>query len=81
MIPEDSSQHIMANGDSGLVDDFTISEDFVQSPTHKAAKTSSIDFDGLLQPALTLHQDLTEGNGGQAWPVISAPTTTTGAQS
>lgn len=48
--------------------DLAISEDLVQSPTHKAALTSTLDFDGLLQPALQLHQDLANGNGGQAWP-------------
>lgn len=50
-------------------DDLAISEDLVQSPTHKAALTSTLDFDGLLQPpALQLRQDLANGNGGQAWP-------------
>lgn len=47
---------------------FGLSEDFVQSPTHKAASTKAVDFDGLLTPPLTLHEDLTSGNGGQAWP-------------
>ena len=58
----------MANSDSEQDSTFAISEDFVQSPTHKAAETSTIDFDGLLQPGLKLHQDLANGNGGQAWP-------------
>lgn len=49
-------------------DDFAISEDLVQSPIHKAAQTGTIDFDGLLQPGLILHQNLAGGNGGQAWP-------------
>lgn len=48
--------------------DFAISEDLVQSPTHRAPVTGTLDFDGLLQPALKLHQDLANGNGGQAWP-------------
>lgn len=48
--------------------DLTISEDLIQSPLHKAALTSTLDFDGLLRPALKLHQDLANGNGGQAWP-------------
>jgi protein N-lysine methyltransferase METTL21A len=47
---------------------FVVDEDLVQSPAHKAAETGSIDFDGLLQTGLLLHQDLTHGNGGQAWP-------------
>ena len=55
-------------GESDTERDFTISEDFVQSPTHKAPETATIDFDGLLQPGLKLHQNLAAGNGGQAWP-------------
>lgn len=49
-------------------DDFAISEDFVSSPTHKRATTSRLDLDGLLQNQLSLHEDLAQGNGGQAWP-------------
>ena len=58
----------MADRGSETEGDFAISEDFVPSPTHKAAETNTIDFDGLLQPGLTLHQNLATGNGGQAWP-------------
>ena len=47
---------------------FGLSEDFVQSPSHKAASTKTVDFGGLLTPPLILHEDLAEGNGGQAWP-------------
>ncbi|KXT17621.1 hypothetical protein AC579_10161 [Pseudocercospora musae] len=47
---------------------FGLSEDFVQSPSHKAASTKTVDFGGLLTPPLLLHEDLAEGNGGQAWP-------------
>ena len=50
---------------SGL---FGISEDLVQSPVHKAAGVSSVDFDGLLSPPLRLQEDLSEGCGGQLWP-------------
>ena len=66
------------NGDATAADDnnndtfdLAISEDLVQSPAHQAAATSTLDFDGLLQPAetaLKLHQDLANGNGGKAWP-------------
>ncbi|KAK5711719.1 Protein-lysine N-methyltransferase efm6 [Elasticomyces elasticus] len=47
----------------------TISEDFVQSPTHKQSSTTRSDFDGLLadQPLLLL-EDLSKGNGGMSWP-------------
>lgn len=51
-----------------LGDDFVISEDFVSSPNHKQATTNSLDLDGLLQNRLFLHEDLAQGNGGQAWP-------------
>jgi hypothetical protein len=54
--------------DQELADGLALSEDLVQSPTHKAATTNSLDFDGLLNPPLLLHEDLKEGNGGQAWP-------------
>lgn len=59
----------MAGAASGAAsDELFLSEDFVQSPTHRIAETTTIDFDGLLKPSLRLHQDLSEGNGGQAWP-------------
>lgn len=45
-----------------------LSEELVQSPIHTPAQTGLIDFDGLLEPPLVLNQDLTSGNGGQAWP-------------
>jgi len=55
--------------ESNAFGDFDISEDFVQAPTYKQASTTSVDFDGLLQSRpLKLHEDLTNGNGGQAWP-------------
>jgi len=46
---------------------FAISEDLVQSPSHKSAGQQTIDFDGLLDPPLLVHEDLTNGNGGQIW--------------
>jgi hypothetical protein len=49
-------------------DGFALGEDLVQSPHHKAPSTTKVDFDGLLDPALVLHEDLAKGNGGQAWP-------------
>ncbi|KAI7177112.1 S-adenosyl-L-methionine-dependent methyltransferase [Hortaea werneckii] len=53
---------------SNPFDGFAISEDLVQSRTQKQAGTGEIDFDGLLQTPLKLHEDLAKGNGGQAWP-------------
>ena len=58
----------MANSDSEEGNAFGIPEEFVESPVHRAAGTSSIDFDGLLEPGLKLHENLANGNGGQAWP-------------
>ena len=59
----------MAHSDSEAAEgEFSISEDFVQSPTHKPAHTGTIDFGGLLQPPLQLYENLSHGNGGQAWP-------------
>lgn len=46
---------------------FAISEDLVQSPSHKPAGQQSIDFDGALDPPLLVHEDLAKGNGGQVW--------------
>ncbi|OCK80892.1 hypothetical protein K432DRAFT_327426 [Lepidopterella palustris CBS 459.81] len=47
---------------------FDISEDLVQSPEHKTAAISSVDFNGLLSTPLKLQEDLSEGCGGQLWP-------------
>lgn len=54
--------------DDAAGSDLLISEDLVQSPAHVQAQTGAIDFDGSLHPPLSLHQDLSDGNGGQAWP-------------
>ena len=45
-----------------------VAEDLIQSPAHKPAGTTTLDFGGLLTPPLRLHEDLTEGCGGQLWP-------------
>jgi len=55
--------------ESGAFNVLGFSEDFVQAPVYKQASTSTVDFDGLLQDnPLKLHEDLANGNGGQAWP-------------
>ena len=43
-------------------------EDFVKSPEHIPASIKSIDFGGLLEPPLLLHEDLAAGCGGMLWP-------------
>ncbi|KAK3670483.1 Protein-lysine N-methyltransferase efm6 [Recurvomyces mirabilis] len=59
----------MSDDEGNPLGAFAISEDFVQSPTHRQAGTNKVDFDGLLQEKpLQLHEDLAKGNGGQAWP-------------
>ena len=55
----------MSDNDS---EPLAISEDLVQSPTHKPPTTTSLDFGGLLPTPLQLHEDLAEGCGGQLWP-------------
>lgn len=59
-----------ANGEGAGSSDgiFAVSEDLIQSPNHKAASTTTVDFDGLLEPPLVLHEDLANGCGGQLWP-------------
>ncbi|KAI9678129.1 MAG: hypothetical protein M1817_006073 [Caeruleum heppii] len=54
--------------DDTEVDVLHISQDLVDLPQLKAAGTRKIDFDGLLSTPLILHEDLTEGCGGQLWP-------------
>ena len=45
-----------------------ITEDLVPSRSERLDATISLDFAGLLNPALTLKQDLTDGCGGKTWP-------------
>lgn len=45
----------------------SVTEDLVPSIAPRQPSTTSIDFDGLLNPALLLQDDPTEC-GGQLWP-------------
>lgn len=54
--------------DDSTVDELLISEDLVESRQHKQAGTTTVNFDGLLATPLKLHEDLTNGCGGQLWP-------------
>ena len=45
-----------------------ITEDLVPSRSEQLDRNISLDFSGLLNPPLTLKQDLTEGCGGKTWP-------------
>jgi hypothetical protein len=51
-----------------MEDDLAIDENLIQSPNHKLAGITEHDLDGLLLTPLKLHQDLSEGCGGQLWP-------------
>ncbi|KAH8782591.1 putative methyltransferase-domain-containing protein [Hyaloscypha finlandica] len=46
----------------------SIGEYFTPVPTYKVASTTAIDFSGLLETPLKLHEDLKTGCGGQLWP-------------
>lgn len=43
-------------------------EDLAPLPEYKAAGTTEVDFSGLLDEPLKLHEDLKSGCGGQLWP-------------
>lgn len=43
-------------------------EDLAPLPEYKAARTTELDFSGLLGEPLKLHEDLKSGCGGQLWP-------------
>lgn len=47
---------------------FSISEDLIPLRAAKEPGVTALDFDGLLDPPLYLHEDLKEGCGGQLWP-------------
>ncbi|OQO02796.1 hypothetical protein B0A48_11079 [Cryoendolithus antarcticus] len=47
---------------------FDLDLELAPLPTYKAASTTFVDFDGLLDPPLLLHEDLAQGCGGQLWP-------------
>ncbi|EOA85813.1 uncharacterized protein SETTUDRAFT_151867 [Exserohilum turcica Et28A] len=50
------------------LDGFAVSQDLVPPAPIKSAGISKVDFDGLLSPPLSLHEDLKNGCGGQLWP-------------
>ncbi len=45
-----------------------LGEDLTPVPIYKSATTNSITFSDLLSPPLKLHEDLSNGCGGQLWP-------------
>ncbi|KAM3074651.1 Protein-lysine N-methyltransferase efm6 [Clarireedia jacksonii] len=46
----------------------SIGVDLAPLPTYKVTATTTVDFSGLLEPPLKLHEDLSKGCGGQLWP-------------
>lgn len=46
----------------------SLDEDLIPIRPCKPAGQTSLDFSGLLNPPLLLHEDLKEGCGGQLWP-------------
>ncbi|KAI1431274.1 putative methyltransferase-domain-containing protein [Xylaria sp. CBS 124048] len=63
----------VVHGAGGEDDEFSplaVVQDLAPLPAYKAAGTTETDFDGLLPSgkSLRLHEDLTNGCGGQLWP-------------
>jgi len=55
----------------GLSPEFSplaLAEDLTPLPEYKAAGNMSVDFAGLLEEPVRLHEDLKSGCGGQLWP-------------
>lgn len=52
----------------GSTDFLAFGQDLVEARLQRASSTTNIDFDGLLDPPLVLHEDLAGGCGGQLWP-------------
>ena len=59
---------MISRSPSPVFSPLSIGEDLTPLPAYKAASTTSIDFSGLLEPPLQLHEDLKSGCGGQLWP-------------
>lgn len=45
-----------------------IGRDLTPLPEYKAAGNTAVDFSGLLENPIKLHEDLKSGCGGQLWP-------------
>jgi hypothetical protein len=64
-----SPSTIAASRSPSPVQDFLgFGEDFVEAPQRVAASIKTVDFGGLLDPPLLLHEDLADGCGGMLWP-------------
>ena len=56
------------DSDDERADFLSFGQGLIEQPILKASGMSSIDFDGLINPPLQLHEDLAKGCGGQLWP-------------
>lgn len=63
-----SVQERSASPESVENDIFALGEELVDLPEYREAKTAALDFDGLLDPPLIVHEDLAAGCGGMVWP-------------
>ncbi len=65
-----SSSSADSSDTEGEFSPLALADKFTPLPAYKAAGTTETDFDGLLPPGkpLRLHEDLTNGCGGQLWP-------------
>ena len=63
-----SPSTIASRSPSPVQDFLGFGEDFVEAPQRVAASIKTVDFGGLLDPPLLLHEDLADGCGGMLWP-------------
>ena len=62
------SPSIASRSPSPVQDFLGFGEDFVEAPERVVASIKTVDFGGLLDPPLLLHEDLADGCGGMLWP-------------
>ncbi|KAI0907438.1 putative methyltransferase-domain-containing protein [Ustulina deusta] len=69
-VTSSSSSSADSSDTEGEFSPLALADKFTPLPAYKAAGTTETDFDGLLPPGkpLRLHEDLTNGCGGQLWP-------------
>ncbi|KAK4169192.1 putative methyltransferase-domain-containing protein [Cladorrhinum sp. PSN259] len=64
----DDHQQARSRSSSPEFSPLNFGEDFAPLPEYKAAGDAALDFSGLLDEPLKLHEDLSAGCGGQLWP-------------
>lgn len=58
----------LSRSSSPELDPSAIGVDFAPLPDYKPAGDTALDFGGLLETPLKVHEDLASGCGGQTWP-------------